>query len=65
MRVTGDNRISLLKVQPKGWAIQQQVADIQRTMACRTGLDLADFDRLKASLLELAARMNQALNTIE
>ena len=65
MRVPGDDRISSMKVQPKGWAIQHQVADIQKTMACRTVLEGADFDRLKASLLEVAARMNQALDTVE
>ena len=58
--VPGDNRVSSMKVQPKGWAIQQSVADIQKAIACRTGLDDAEFDRLKASLLEVAARMNQA-----
>ena len=63
VRVPGDNRISSMKVQPKGWAIQQQVADIQKAIACRTGLDDAEFDQLKASLLEVAARMNQAPET--
>ena len=63
VRVPGDNRISSMKVQPKGWAIQQQVADIQKAIACRTGLDDAEFDQLKASLLEVAARMNQAPDT--
>ena len=63
VRVPGDDRISSMKVQPKGWAIQQQVADIQKTMACRSGLEGAEFDRLKASLLEVAARMNQAPDT--
>lgn len=65
MRVPGDGRISSLKVQTKGWAVQQQVADIQRDMACRTGLARAEFDRLKASLLELAARLNQSRNTVD
>lgn len=65
VRVPGDDRVSSMKVQPKGWAIQQQVADIQKSIACRTGLEDAEFDRLKASLLEVAARMNQALDTGE
>ncbi len=65
MRVPGDHRISSLKVRPKGRAMQRQVADIQRTMACRTGLERGEFDRLKASLLALAARMNQSLDTVE
>ena len=60
VRVPGDDRISSMKVQPKGWAIQQQVADIQKTMACRSGFEGAEFDRLKASLLDVATRMNQA-----
>lgn len=63
MPVPGDRRISSLKVRPKGWAAQRKVADIQAGMACRTGLEGAEFDALKASLLELAARMNQPLET--
>ena len=65
VRLPGDDRVSSMKVQPKGWAIQQQVADVQKTVACRTGLEGAEFDRLKASLLEVAARMNLALDTVE
>ena len=65
MRLTGDERVSSMKVQAKGWAIQQQVADIQKAVACRTGLDGTQFDRLMASLLEVAARMNLALDTVE
>lgn len=49
-----------MKVPPKAWAIQQQVADIQTAIACRTGLDDAEFDWLKAALLKVAARLNQA-----
>ena len=63
MPVPGDQRISSLKVRPKGWAAQRQVADIQASMACRTGLEGAEFDALKESLLELAARMNRSLET--
>ena len=62
VRVPGDDRISSMKVQPKGWAIRQQVADIQKTMVCRTGLEGAEFEQLKASLLNVAARMNLALD---
>ena len=65
VRVPGDQRISSMRVQPKGWAKQRQVADIQKAMACRTGLKDAEFDRLKASLVEVAARMNQALDAVE
>lgn len=64
-RVPGDDRMLSLKVQPKGWGIQQQVADIQKEMACRTGLEGAEFDRLKASLLEVSERLNQALDIID
>lgn len=65
VRLPGDDRVSSMKVQAKGWAIQQQVAQIQKTIACRTGLEGAEFDRLKASLLEIAARMNLALDMVE
>ena len=64
-RVPRDDRMSSMKVQPKGWGIQQQVADIQKAMVCRTGLEDAEFDTLKASLLEVSARMNQALDALE
>ena len=63
-RVPCDDRMSSMKVLPKGWEIQQQVADIQKEMACRTGLKGAEFDRLKASLLEVSARLNQALDAL-
>lgn len=64
-RVAGDDRMWSLKVQPAGWAIQREVAEIQKTMACSTGLSGPDFERLKASLLDLAARMNHALAPVE
>ena len=64
-RVPGDDRMSSMKVQPRGWGIQQQVADIQKAMACHTGLEDAEFDRLKAALLNVSARMNQALDALE
>jgi DNA-binding MarR family transcriptional regulator len=64
-RVANDDRVWSITVQPKGWRIQQQVADIQKTMACRTGLESAEFDRLKASLLDVSARLNQAMDSHE
>lgn len=65
LRVPGDDRMSSMTVQPKGWEIQKQVADIQIDMACRTGLEGVEFDRLKASLREVSARLNLALDTLE
>lgn len=64
-RVPGDDRMSSMHVQPKGWAIHQQVANIQKEMACRTGLEGVEFDSLKASLLEVADRMNQTTDPAE
>ena len=64
-RVPHDDRMSSMTVLPKGWGIQQQVADIQKEMACRTGLKSAEFDRLKASLLEVSARLNHALDALD
>ena len=61
MRVDGDDRMWSMKVQPKGREIQQQVADIQMDMVCRTGLAGAEFDQLKASLHMVSARLNRAL----
>lgn len=62
MRVPGDGRMSSMKVAPKGWKIQKQVAGIQMEMACRTGLGSAEFDGLKASLREVSVRLRQTLN---
>ena len=61
-RVPGDDRMSSMKVQPKGWEIQQQVAEIQAEMACRTGLDREEFDKLKTLLGEVSSRLNLALD---
>ena len=58
-RVAGDDRVVSVKLRNRGWAIQQQVAEIQKAVACSTGLRDAEFDQLKRSLLELAARMHQ------
>lgn len=65
LRVPGDDRISSMTVQPKGWEIQKKVADIQVDMACRTGLEGVEFDRLKASLREVSARLNLALAALK
>lgn len=60
-RVPGDDRALSVKVQAKGWALRPEVAEIQRGIARRTGLEAAEFDRLKQSLRELAAQLNRAL----
>ena len=64
LRLPGDARMVSVTLQPQGWAIQARVAEIQKAMACRTGLQPAEFDRLKAALLELAGRMTQSLDTL-
>ena len=64
LRVPGDDRMVSVTLQPQGWAVQDRVAEIQKAMACRKGLQPAEFDRLKAALLELAGRMTQALDTL-
>ena len=61
-RVPGDDRMWSMNVLPKGWAIQQQVAEIQKKMALRTGLSKAEFDQLKTSLLLVSARLNLELD---
>ena len=61
VRVVGDDRMWSIKVQPKGKKIQNEVADIQMDMVCRTGLEGREFDRLKTSLHKVAARLNLAL----
>lgn len=63
-RDPGDGRVSSMTVEPKGWEIQKQVADIQMDIACRTGLEGVEFDRLKASLREVSARLNLALDLL-
>lgn len=65
LRVPGDDRMSSMTVQPKGWDIQQRVADIQMEMVCRTGLDGAEFDALKASLRGVSERLRLELDTAD
>lgn len=65
LRVPGDDRLSSMKVLPKGWDIQQRVSDIQMQMACRTGLEGAEFDELKASLRSVSARLRLALDATD
>ena len=65
VRVPGDERVASMRVEPDGWAIRQQVADIQKAIACRVGLEGAEFEQLKASLRDVANRMNQALAAAE
>jgi DNA-binding MarR family transcriptional regulator len=60
-RVPGDDRLASMKVLPQGWAIQQQVADIQKEMACRSGVEGEEFERLRVSLLQVSERMRLAL----
>ena len=60
LRIAGDDRIVCVKVQPKGWAIRERVAQVQKRIACRTGLEDAAFERLKTTLLEVAHCMKTA-----
>ena len=63
LRVPGDDRMVSVTLQPQGWAAKDRVAEVQKAMACQTGLQPAEFDRLKAELLQMADRMNSALVT--
>ena len=64
-RVASDDRRSSMNVQPKGWGIQSQVADIQIQMACRTGLADTEFDELMLSLHSVSARLRLVLDESE
>ena len=64
-RVEGDDRRSSMNVQPKGWNIQSQVADIQIQMACRTRLANTEFNELMLSLRSVSARLRLVLDGSE
>ena len=63
LRVPGDDRMVSVTLQPQGWAARDRVSEVQKAMACQTGLRPAEFDRLKAELLQMADRMNSTLDT--
>lgn len=63
-RLHGDDRVSSMTVAPKGWDIQKQVAEIQMDMACRTGLDGVEFNKLKNALRAVTARLNLTLDML-
>lgn len=53
-----DERIVEIKLTKKGHALQQDIADLQHTVACNTGLNATEFASLRESLHALAHRMN-------
>jgi len=53
-----DERIVEIKLTAKGNALQDEIANVQKGVACKTGLDDAEFESLRLSLHALAKKMN-------
>lgn len=53
-----DERIVEIKLTDSGYALQDEVAAIQKKVACKTGLPPQEFEQLKASLHTLVESMH-------
>ena len=53
-RNDADERVVRVSLTPKGRALQQPVAEVQRRVACKTRLSDVDFTKLRAQLKDLA-----------
>ncbi len=51
-----DERIVEIKLTAKGNALQDEIANVQKGVACKTGLDDAEFESLRLSLHALAKK---------
>lgn len=58
LRNKSDERVVEIKLTEKGHALQDEVAEIQKGVACKTGLKTLEFDALKKSLHDLARVMS-------
>jgi len=58
LRNKSDERVVEIKLTEKGYALQDEVAEIQKGVACKTGLSNEAFDQLKKSLHELTRVMS-------
>jgi MarR family transcriptional regulator, organic hydroperoxide resistance regulator len=53
-----DERIVEIKLTTKGNALQDDIVNVQKEVACNTGLDAIEFESLRQSLHTLANKMN-------
>jgi DNA-binding MarR family transcriptional regulator len=58
MRSKTDERIVEIKLTDSGYALQDEVAAIQKGVACQTGLPPQEFEELKATLHKLVESMH-------
>jgi len=56
-----DERVVEIKLTEKGYALEDEVAEIQKGVACKTGLPANEFDALKKSLHELTRVMSVSM----
>lgn len=57
-RNKADERVVEIKLTEKGHALQDEVANIQKNVACQTGLPPDEFNQLKDSLHKLVETMH-------
>jgi MarR family transcriptional regulator, organic hydroperoxide resistance regulator len=64
LRNKADERVVEITLTDKGHALQDEVANIQKRVACQTGLPPDEFDQLKYSLHKLVETMhaNEAMD---
>jgi MarR family transcriptional regulator, organic hydroperoxide resistance regulator len=58
LRNKADERVVEITLTSKGYALQDEVANIQKRVACQTGLPPDEFDVLKNSLHKLVETMH-------
>lgn len=58
LRNKSDERVVEIKLTEKGYTLQDEVADIQKSVACKTGLSDQAFNELKKSLHALTRVMS-------
>lgn len=56
-RNKADERVVEISLTDKGHALQEEVANIQKRVACQTGLPVDEFEQLKHSLHKLVETM--------
>ena len=62
LRNKSDERVVEIKLSEKGHALQDEVANIQKRVACQTGLPAEEFYKLKHSLHKLVESMHASEN---
>lgn len=58
IRNKNDERVVEITLTPKCRALQEEIASVQKGVACKTGLSLNDFNELKETLHALVKTMN-------